>query len=207
MKHIIKDAAAKAVVFCLILSFLMLTTACNKNESFVPTDNKEQSELVTEKGPLKWIGIGIGIVIVIIAVTTGQYHERTITLPDGTTFTEKGCEGFGHCHMSAYLSGPSNTPGAAISSKQEDDGYDFMGTAQLIKTSTGHILLKVENTRDNEDMHQRFFYDSILSFSQSFVIDNEQVLAQLGKSATDPIVIKGEYDVFDSQNGKFIVIE
>lgn len=207
MKTIIKDTATKAVVFFLTLSFLMLTTACNKNESFVPSDNKDQSELTTEKGPLKWIGIGIGVVIVIIAVTTGQYYERTFTFSDGSSYTEKGCEGFGHCHMSAYLSGPGNTPGAAISSKQEDDGYDFMGSAQLIKTSTGRVLLKIDNTRDNEDMHQRFFYDSKLSFSQAFVIDNEQVLAQLGKSAKNPIVIKGEYDVYDSQDGKFIVIE
>ena len=195
------------MVYCLILSFLLLSTACSKKDVSSQNDDEEQSELNVAKGPWTWVGLLIGAVTVIIKVTEGQYKETTITYPDGTTITTKECSGMGHCHMAAYLNGPNNTYGSAISSSQEDDGYDFMCEAQLVKTSNGHVLLKMENTYANADACQRFLYDSILSFSQSFVIDNGLVLSQLGKTSNNSIVIAGEYDVYDSQDGKFIILE
>lgn len=206
MKNIFNKITTNAVVFCLTLSFLFLTTACSKKEAFVPKGDKEQCELNSEKGPWTWIGVLVGIVTIVIEVTEGQYHEETTVNPDGTYTIIKECKGWGHCHMAANLIGPGNTIGAAVSSKQENDGYDFTGKAQLIKTSTGHVLLKMENNRDNDDACKRFFYDSALSFSQPFVVDNEKVLEQLGTGKT-PIVIEGEYEVYDAQDGKFIIIK
>ena len=42
MKNIFNKITTNAVVFCLTLSFLFLTTACSKKEAFVPKGDKEQ---------------------------------------------------------------------------------------------------------------------------------------------------------------------
>ncbi len=193
---------------CLSILILSLTTACNKKHDFVNTNTEESvTPLEINNGEkVPWWAIVIGSVIVIINVTEGQYYKIVTQNPDGSTTIEEGCKGLGHCHMAAHQKGTNNQLGVALSSSQPDDGYDFSSQAELVKTSNGKVLLKMHKSQDNEDSLNRFFYNSQISVSLPLIIDNPAVLQQLGENCQCPITIEGVYDVFDTEDCKFIIL-
>lgn len=205
IKYIIKNAVA----FCLVISILTYTTACRKSS---PISNEENTSLVIDNGEkLPWWAIVVAVVIISINVTEGQYHQTITTDPNGSTTTTIDCIGLGHCHISSNIKSIGNdSPFSsleALSSTQLDDGYDFKGDAQLIKTKNGKVLLRISNSKGNKETYERFFYDNEISVSMPYIIDNPSVLRHLNEEANVPIVIQGDYRVYDGDGYKFIILK
>ena len=195
----------KSIIALLVLA-IVLTTSCNKRNGSVKLLNNDEVH-VTERVP--WIPIIAGIVYIVVHITEGQYHHEITYNPDGTIASDNTwCDGFGSC----CIKGLYNTAGnlstySNISSIDYGDDYDYTGEAQLLKTTDNKILFKITNDSANMVCFNNFFYDNVIKISRPLIIDNREILNSLGRDQYRAIIVQGDYEVYDLDDGKFIVID
>jgi hypothetical protein len=138
----------------------------------------------------------------------GQYEEKSITHPDGTIETTKGCYGIGNCAIPGIINNNGGVgDGQPLSS--EEMGFDFNVSqeidAEYIKLNDGRIIFTIKPENNGYD---NFFYSDVISISKTYVIDNPIFIEQMGLESGDSIVVSGNYTVqTDSDGQKYIVIQ
>lgn len=143
------------------------------------------------------------IVTVATQAMNGRYTQLQGYDSSGRPFTYTTCKDFwGTCSM------PSRriANGQSISTQDEIiDNADSPSReirAHLIPTNVG-VLYAIDKINDQDDCDY-FFNSEIKTISGTLVIDNPEVLASLNKSA--PIIVHGDYDVYEDDQYKFIII-
>lgn len=193
-------------IFSILVLAIVFTSSCKKKQASVKSPNNDEV-CVTERIP--WIPIITGIVYLVVHITEGQYHHEITYNPDGTIASDKTwCAGLGSCSIRGlYKTTGSLSTYSNISSVDYGDDYDYTGEAQLLKTSDNKILFKITNNSANLICFNNFFYDNVINISRPLIIDNPEILNILGRGQNRAIIIQGNYEVYDLDDGKFIVID
>lgn len=196
---------AKRIII-LILATNILLMSCKKSEdieSNILDKNDIECYNNNDRGILLPALAIVAIAKVIINLSEGQYYKITTMDPStGATITEEGCRGIGHCKIQvrSAVSGNSLTP------EEFDNDYDCEGFAYIAKTANNHMLLYIDNNRDNEIISKRLFYSDSISISRPLIINDKEVLRSLNHQSSKEIIIHGKYKTYNDGDKKFIII-
>ncbi|MBR4137093.1 MAG: hypothetical protein IKU05_01650 [Bacteroidales bacterium] len=197
-------------IIALLIAAIFFSTSCRKQEAPIVPQPVQQAGQTPEKGLVITLAIIAAVTIAVIEVTEGHYHKEVITNPDGTQTTREWCEGFfGHCSIHARATGlPSNPTGLiSISSVGNGKDFDYTGSCKLARTEDNKIVLLAPNDPTNRDFNKNFFYDETINITKPLIIDNPDVLKLLNRGHLRAIKVEGTYEVYESTEGKFIVID
>ena len=207
MKHI---SLFNKTIIALLISAIIFSTSCRKQESPKLPQPKQQAEQTLDKAGWVILAVIAAVTIAVIEVTEGHYHKKVVTKPDGTQSTEEWCEGnFGHCSIHARATGlPSNPTGLTnISSQSVGEEYDFKGSCELALTKDDRVVLLVPNNPENAEFIKNFLYEKAIEITKPLVIDNPEVLEILHRGYVNDITVKGTYEVYNAKEGMFIYID
>lgn len=132
--------------------------------------------------------------------------------PDGTVIDKKRwrCEGtFGTCTMN--ISVGSGESAASINSSLDPieiggtDSPIFYTNVEILTTEDSGVLFAINKSEYTEECEQFFGDGDIKTISGEVKVDNPEFLEQL--SLTDEISLQGEYEVYETETHKYIVID
>lgn len=195
----------KALSIILILLIIAHSWSCTKSKpiektNFLDETASDQTTLDNSK-TLPWQYYVVAVAV-FVYITQGQWYHTETYKPDGTIIIEEGCRGLiGTCHARMTLQSNGND----ITSASEDDGYDYVLQGLLAKTNTGKIVLEISNSNVSTSDFDCFFYDDQIQIGKPLIVDNISVLQSFNRST--PITIQGSYDVYNSSDGKYIILE
>ena len=177
----------KSILF-VVLAGVFVLQSCEQQAFEAQED---QTEVTAEKR-LWWIP---AVVYIIVKLSEGQWQGTT----DGN---DNGCKGIGNCGNHSVAAGSGQGTGTTY-----DPGFvgDYQSQAFFGVTQSGEVILAMDENSDPE-AKAKFFYDTHVYMSPTQVIDNPDVLSELGLSA--PVVIEeGSYEVFENDGIQFIKIQ
>lgn len=181
----------KTILFVIIAGVFVLQS-CQQD---VIEPQNEQTELTAETRI--WPLIIGAVVAIVVHLSEGQWQG---TNADGSN---KGCSGVGSCGNHSIASGSGQGTGSTY-----DPEYvgDFSSPAFFaINENTGNVILGMDGNADPE-AKATMFYDNEIYMSPTQIIDNPDVLDQLG--LTEPVVMEeGYYEVMEDGETKYINIQ
>ena len=183
----------------------LLLSSCSDNID--NTNNSKphsQNETEINNSKVPWLLVLVAVKIV-SEVVDGRYYEDITYYSNGQIKSKKcGCRGLiGTCSINSKcaVSG-QNLSLEPTEIELNESGIITPINAEIIKSDIG-IVYGIDKIKDPADCSY-FFNSGIKDISGPLVIDNPYVLNQLG--LTEPIIIKGEYQVYESENYKYIII-
>lgn len=195
----------KLITLAVAISILAegsLISSCSKTNDF---EGPHTSDITTIDEKVAWLPIIIlgGMAIEgITQVMKGKPHVEYETDINGDRrIKRKWCEGvFGTCDFSTI---DKNT-GMNISNSQPFPSYEESASfdSYLLKTDKGILFAADKN--DNVAL-ESFFYSDTINIQTEVLVDNADVLSQLGE--TSPFVIFGQYTVYYSNDYVYIIIK
>ena len=194
-------------IFIILLAVALLTmgvfSACDKVENITP------KEIITEQVHTKGLWGKIKEILKIIRTAldvqvtfrTGQYEYKEIKHPDGSVEISIKCPNNGVCELSINGTGDiSGQIGKSLYPTTNIHEYDNSIECLLALDEKDNIILLVYQNVDPEVCDQ-LFYSKKVNFTCPFVIDNPEVLGQLGVKE-EGLTLFGEYDVHEIKEGK-----
>ncbi|HHT51738.1 MAG TPA: hypothetical protein GX007_00955 [Bacteroidales bacterium] len=188
-----------------IITVSVLLSSCSDNIDNIYTSRPPSSQNGTEISEAKvpWLVI-LAAVVVVSEVIDGRYYEDIEYYPNGEIKSKKrGCKGvFGTCtiNSSCAVSG-QNVSIEPVSLDYIESGITRTINAEIIKSDIGIVY----GINKNNPSDCSYFFDSDTKMiTGPLVIDNPNILDQLGLK--EPIIVKGEYQVYESENYKYIII-
>ena len=180
----------KTFLFVLLAGVFVLQSCQQENYEVQET----QTEVTAEKRI--WPLIIAAAVTIIVKLSEGQWQ--------GTSGgDDNGCKGVGNCGNHSISSGSGQGTGSTYDPSYVGD-YEtqaFFG----VNETTGHVILAMDGNAD-PDAKAKFFYANEIYMSPTQVIDNPEVLNELG--LTQPVVMEeGFYQVFHDEETLYINIQ
>jgi hypothetical protein len=194
-----------SIVLSIITISIILSGCTDTSDELKNTNQSYQNEAeINNPKAFPWVVALIAIKL-IAEVVEGKYYQDIEYYPNGQIkSTKTGCRGFvGTCSVpSRCLNNGDNLTQYPI----ELDSVEINETKtiypELIKSNIG-ILYAINKEEYPEDCNY-FFAANTKEISGELVIDNPNILKELGLN--EPIVVKGEYQVIESNDYKFIII-
>src|SRR5690606_5284065 len=186
------------------VTFLSLGLFSCSNDDGATTDKQQNNESLIKTNALPlWPFV---VIKIISESVDGKYYLEIEYNSDGSIRSEKeGCRGFlGTCKMPSRLK--SSSESVSLDSSPLDyieSGSSRLINAELLKTHFG--ILYAINKKEYSDDCEFFFNTDKKEISGELIIDNPKVLKEL--EVTKPIIIHGEYKVYENEDYKYIIID
>lgn len=175
----------KTILF-VILAGVFVLQSCQQ-EVFDKAD--VQTEVKAEKRI--WGLIIAAVVTIVVKLSEGQHQGG-----------DNGCAGIGSCGNHSFTSNGGQGTGST-----SDPNYvgDFETQAYYAVTESGEVILAMDENSDPA-AKATMFYDQEIYMSPTQIIDNPEVLHELG--LVEPVVMEeGFYEVHHSEETQYIVIQ
>jgi len=172
----------KTILF-VILAGVFTLQSCQQE---VIEPQEEQTELTSETR-LWWVPF---LVYIIVKLSEGQHQGNG------------DCQGIGSCGNHSMDPGTGQGTGSTYNPEYVGD---YESPAFFGVTKTGEVILAMDENSDPE-AKAAMFYDNEIYMSPTQIIDNPNVLEELG--LTSPVVIEeGYYEVLQQQEVQYIIIQ
>jgi len=197
------------VPFAILMASVLLVS-CSKDsvsefdDASNSVNNYEQN---LQTNAIPWPVVLVAIKI-ISDVTDGRYSQVT-KYEDGEIKSQvTTCKGLlGTCSISSNRTTNGAVENVSLEPVRidESDSDSYSTHAELQNTDQG-ILYAINYQEYLEDA-ERFFATDLKTISGELIIDNPIILEELSVDSSEPIIVSGEYEVFQSDNYKYIVID
>jgi len=195
----------KSIILSIVTISIILSGCTDTSDELNKTNHNYHNEAeINNPKALPWLVVLIAVKLV-AEVIEGKYYQDIEYYPNGQIkSTKTGCRDFvGTCSVpSRCLNNGENLTQYPIELDYVENNETKTIYPELIKSNIG--ILYAINKKDYPEDCNYFFDADTKEISGELVIDNPNILEELGLS--EPIVVKGEYQVIESNDYKFIII-